>query len=92
LRCGRRRRGRDRRLHLPTGERATRREVQVDGDGRDRLNQALENAGLEVVETDLGEYLMQIRGERPQHIVVPAIRLTRGDAAEALGVQPEWGS
>jgi len=54
-----------------------------------RLNQALEAAGLEVVETDLGEYLMQMRGEHPQHIVVPAIRLTRDDAAEALGVAPD---
>jgi L-lactate dehydrogenase complex protein LldF len=54
-----------------------------------RLNQALESAGLEVVETDLGEYLMQARGEHPQHIVVPAIRLTRADAADALGVAPD---
>ncbi len=54
-----------------------------------RLNQALEAAGLEVVETDLGEYLMQLLGEHPQHIVVPAIRLTRADAADALGVAPD---
>jgi L-lactate dehydrogenase complex protein LldF len=54
-----------------------------------RLNRALEDAGLKVVETDLGEYLMQIRGEHPEHIVAPAIRLTRTEAAEALGVEPE---
>ena len=53
------------------------------------LNRALEAAGLEVVETDLGEYLMQIRGEHPEHIVAPAIKLTRTEAAEALGVEPE---
>jgi len=53
------------------------------------LNRALEVAGLKVVETDLGEYLMQIRGEHPEHIVAPAIKLTRTDAAEALGVEPE---
>ena len=53
------------------------------------LNRALQAAGLEVVETDLGEYLMQIRGEHPEHIVAPAIKLTRTDAAEALGVEPE---
>jgi L-lactate dehydrogenase complex protein LldF len=53
------------------------------------LNQALEVAGLKVVETDLAEYLMQIRGEHSEHIVVPAIRLTRTDAAGALGVEPE---
>jgi len=48
------------------------------------LNGALEQAGCHVVETDLGEYLMQLRGEHPQHIIAPAIHLTRGDAAEAL--------
>ena len=53
------------------------------------LNRALQAAGLEVVETDLGEYLMQIRGEHPEHIVAPAIKLTRTEAAEALGVEPE---
>jgi L-lactate dehydrogenase complex protein LldF len=53
------------------------------------LNRALQAAGLEVVETDLGEYLMQIRGEHPEHIVAPAIKLTRTEAAEALGVKPE---
>ncbi len=41
------------------------------------LNSALEAAGLEVVETDLGEYIIQIRGEGPSHIIAPAIHLTR---------------
>jgi L-lactate dehydrogenase complex protein LldF len=41
------------------------------------LNGALEAAGLEVVETDLGEYIIQIRGEGPSHIIAPAIHLTR---------------
>jgi L-lactate dehydrogenase complex protein LldF len=49
-----------------------------------RLNEALEAAGLSVVETDLGEYLLQLRHERPQHIVTPAIELTRDDAADVL--------
>ena len=40
------------------------------------LNDHLESAGLKVVETDLGEYLVQIRGEHPSHIVVPALHLT----------------
>jgi L-lactate dehydrogenase complex protein LldF len=53
------------------------------------LNRALQAEGLEVVETDLGEYLMQIRGDHPEHIVAPAIKLTRTEAAEALGVEPE---
>ncbi len=46
------------------------------------LNAALEYAGLEVVETDLGEYLVQIRGEMPSHIIVPAIHLTERDVEQ----------
>ena len=42
------------------------------------LNDHLEAAGLKVVETDLGEYLVQIRGEHPSHIIVPALHLTQG--------------
>ena len=39
-------------------------------------NAQLEAAGLEIGETDLGEYLLQIRGETPSHIIAPAIHLT----------------
>ncbi len=46
------------------------------------LNDALQAAGMEVVETDLGEYLVQIRGETPSHIIAPAIHLTQ-DQVEA---------
>lgn len=46
------------------------------------LNAHLEAAGMEVVETDLGEYLVQIRGEAPSHIIAPAIHLTQ-DMVEA---------
>ena len=41
------------------------------------LNDALEAAGIKVAETDLGEYLIQLRGEPPSHIIAPAIHLTR---------------
>jgi len=41
------------------------------------LNHALAAAGHQPVETDLGEYLMQIRNERPSHIIAPAVHLTR---------------
>ena len=37
------------------------------------LNQALEAAGAQVVETDLGEFIIQLAGERPFHIIRPAI-------------------
>ena len=41
------------------------------------LNEAIEGAGLEVVETDLGEYIIQLADETPSHIVAPAIHKTR---------------
>ena len=41
------------------------------------LNEAIEEAGLEVVETDLGEYVIQLADETPSHIVAPAIHKTR---------------
>ena len=41
------------------------------------LNEALEEAGLEVIETDLGEYIIQLAEETPSHIVAPAIHKTR---------------
>lgn len=43
------------------------------------LNQALEDAGYTVDETDLGEYIIQLAGETPSHIVAPAVHKTRGD-------------
>ncbi len=54
------------------------------------LNRALEAAGHRVVETDLGEYIVQLRGERPSHIITPAVHLRRQDVArlfeEELGL------
>ena len=41
------------------------------------LNAALAGAGYEVVESDLGEYIVQLRGEAPYHLVFPAMHLTR---------------
>jgi L-lactate dehydrogenase complex protein LldF len=49
-----------------------------------RLNPALEAAGVRPVETDLGEYLIQLAGGHPQHIVAPAIDMTREQAAALL--------
>jgi L-lactate dehydrogenase complex protein LldF len=46
------------------------------------VNEGLEAAGLEVVETDLGEYIVQLRGEPPSHIVTPASHLSREQVAE----------
>ncbi len=55
------------------------------------LNQALQEAGLEPVETDLGEYIVQMAGQAPSHIIAPALHLSRsqvGDLfAEKLGTE-----
>ena len=50
-----------------------------------RLNEALEEDGLRVVETDLGEYILQLAGEHPAHIIAPAIEKTAEDVAVLLG-------
>ena len=56
------------------------------------LNAALERAGIEVTDTDLGERIVQLRGETPSHIVLPAIHLKKEDVsetfAEHLGTEP----
>ncbi|MBT5819341.1 MAG: iron-sulfur cluster-binding protein [Proteobacteria bacterium] len=41
------------------------------------LNPVLEAAGMTVVETDLGEYIVQLAGETPSHIIAPAVHKTR---------------
>ncbi|HUI87997.1 MAG TPA: LUD domain-containing protein [Anaerolineales bacterium] len=54
------------------------------------LNHALEAAGHRVVETDLGEYIVQLRGEKPAHIITPAVHLRRQEVGglfqEKLGI------
>jgi L-lactate dehydrogenase complex protein LldF len=45
------------------------------------LNEALEHAGVTVVETDLGEYIIQLAHEKPSHIIAPAIHKTKGQVA-----------
>ncbi|MCT8990225.1 LutB/LldF family L-lactate oxidation iron-sulfur protein [Chelativorans sp. SCAU2101] len=46
------------------------------------LNEFLEKEGIRPVETDLGEYIIQLRGEHPSHIIAPAVHLTK-DQVEA---------
>ncbi|MSO73985.1 MAG: lactate utilization protein [Alphaproteobacteria bacterium] len=48
------------------------------------LNAYLEAAGLTPIETDLGEYIIQMRGETPSHITAPAIHLTKEDVADTF--------
>jgi L-lactate dehydrogenase complex protein LldF len=59
------------------------------------LNAALEAEEMQVVETDLGEYIVQLAGGHPEHIIVPAIRQTAPEVArlfeqvEGAPVSPE---
>ena len=62
------------------------------------LNEQLEAVGLHVRETDLGEYIIQLAGERPAHILVPASHKTRqqvralfDEEAAACAVDPPVG-
>ncbi len=48
------------------------------------LNDFLEKGGLEVVETDLGEWIIQLAGDRPSHITAPATHLTKEKVAEII--------
>jgi len=48
------------------------------------LNIALEAAGIQAVETDLGEYIVQLRGEPPSHIITPAVHLRRKEIGETF--------
>jgi L-lactate dehydrogenase complex protein LldF len=48
------------------------------------LNDSLTSAGIRAVETDLGEYIVQLRGEPPAHILTPALHLTKEQVAETL--------
>ncbi len=56
------------------------------------LNKALEENGIESIETDLGEYIQQLDGEAPYHIVTPAMHKSKEDVAklfsEKLGTPP----
>jgi L-lactate dehydrogenase complex protein LldF len=46
------------------------------------LNSVLQNIGYEVIESDLGEYIVQLRDEPPYHLVFPAMHLTRQEISE----------
>lgn len=54
------------------------------------LNAALAAAGIKSIETDLGEFICQLRGEPPYHIVTPIMHLTRADVAAVF--QEKFGS
>ena len=49
------------------------------------LNPALEAAGITAVETDFGEFIIQVAGQRPSHLVAPALHLSVPEVAVILG-------
>src|SRR5258707_2074469 len=51
------------------------------------LNHALAGAGIDAIETDLGEYIVQLRGEGPSHIITPAIHLSKEDIGQLFSDQ-----
>jgi L-lactate dehydrogenase complex protein LldF len=59
------------------------------------MNPYLEARGIEVVETDLGERIIQLKGQKPSHIVMPAIHLSHDDVGELFeekGISKEKGN
>ncbi|MBQ1585584.1 MAG: lactate utilization protein, partial [Muribaculaceae bacterium] len=59
------------------------------------MNPYLEARGIEVVETDLGERIIQLKGQKPSHIVMPAIHLSHDDVGELFeekGISDDVGN
>jgi len=46
------------------------------------LNEFLENNGIQSIETDLGEYIVQLAGQKPYHIVTPAMHMSKKDVSD----------
>src|SRR5262249_18970124 len=53
------------------------------------LNDALEAAGIEVVETDLGEYILQLAKEPPSHIIAPVVHKTKEQVSDLFAQRHE---
>ena len=51
------------------------------------LNERLAAAGVEAVETDLGEYIVQLAGQKPSHIIAPALHLSRADIGKLFAAK-----
>lgn len=54
------------------------------------LNDFLEKNGIEPLETDLGEYIVQLGGEKPYHIVTPAMHKSKEDVAKLFHEKFDW--
>ena len=51
------------------------------------FNHAMEAAGIEAFESDMGEYIVQLAGEKPSHIIMPAIHKTRQEIAALFAAE-----
>ena len=73
---------------LPAGKRMVVTKSKSMATEEIELNQYLEGLGMEVVETDLGERMVQLTHTHPSHLIAPAIHLTKEDAARVFGTEP----
>jgi iron-sulfur cluster protein len=73
---------------LPAGTRMVVTKVKSMAGEEIELNPYLEGLGMEVVETDLGERMVQLTHTHPSHLIAPAIHLTKEDAARVFGTEP----
>lgn len=51
------------------------------------LNRYIKEAGIGVMETDLGEWILQLSGQKPSHMVMPAIHMTRDEVADVFSAE-----
>ncbi|HET9781412.1 MAG TPA: LUD domain-containing protein [Candidatus Dormibacteraeota bacterium] len=73
---------------LPAGKRMVVTKSKSMATEEIELNRYLEQLGMEVVETDLGERMVQLTHTHPSHLIAPAIHLTKEDAARVFGTEP----
>ncbi|HEV2415409.1 MAG TPA: LUD domain-containing protein [Candidatus Dormibacteraeota bacterium] len=73
---------------LPSGKRMVVTKSKSMATEEIELNRYLEGLGMEVVETDLGERMVQLTHTHPSHLIAPAIHLTKEDAAQVFGTEP----
>jgi iron-sulfur cluster protein len=72
---------------LPAGKRMVVTKSKSMATEEIELNSYLEGLGIEVVETDLGERMVQLTHTHPSHLIAPAIHLTKEDAAAVFGTE-----
>ncbi|HET7339032.1 MAG TPA: LUD domain-containing protein [Candidatus Dormibacteraeota bacterium] len=72
---------------LPAGKRMVVTKSKSMATEEIELNGYLESLGVEVVETDLGERMVQLTHTHPSHLIAPAIHLTKEDAANVFGTE-----